>query len=241
MYKDKKIGIVIPAYNEENLIGETLENMPEYADKIYVIDDGSSDRTGQIIESKVNDQIKLISHAVNMGPGRALIDGYKCALEDEMDIVVKMDGDGQMSPDYLPSLLEPILEGKADYSKGNRLSHLSHRQGMSNWRFFGNWILTFLTRIATGYWNISDPQNGYTAITRQTLIQIDLDTIYGYYGYLNDILVRLKVANCQVVDVPMQAYYGNEKSKIKYRKYIPKVSLLLLRSLFWRLKVNLRK
>jgi len=241
MYQGHKLAVVIPAYNEESLISETVKRMPDYADKIYVINDGSTDNTRQIIESLVDGRITLINHEFNQGPGYALVSGYKHALEDKMDIVVKMDGDGQMGVQYLPDLLAPIIDNKADYTKGNRPSKLSHRKGMSNWRYFGNWLLTLLTRIASGYWHISDPQNGYTAITRRALGQIMIDNIYGYYGYLNDILVRLKVSGCRVIDVPMQAYYGKEKSKIRYGKYIPKVSFLLLRRYIWRLKVKFFK
>ncbi|MHB8104698.1 MAG: glycosyltransferase family 2 protein [Dehalococcoidales bacterium] len=239
MYKNNKIGVVVAAYNEEMLIAETLKGMPLEADRIYVIDDASTDATRQMVESYVNGRVCLQSHAYNQGVGATITTGYKKALEEGMDIVVVMAGDNQMDGKYLPQLLAPILSGKADYTKGNRLSRLIHRGGMSNWRFFGNWLLTLLTKVASGYWHIRDSQNGYTAITRECLSRIDLDKLYPRYGYCNDILVKLNVISCRVSDVPMPARYGTERSKIRYRKYILKVSWLLLKSFLWRLKQNI--
>jgi glycosyltransferase involved in cell wall biosynthesis len=236
MYKGKKLAIVVPAYNEENLIEETIKSLPDYADLIYVVDDGSKDRTRDIVMPYVNGTIKLLGDTMNRGVGAAIVAGYKRALEDGMDIAVVMAGDNQMDKNHLPDLLEPVISGKADYSKGNRLSKYVHRKGMSNWRFFGNWLLTLLTKIASGYWHIGDPQNGYTAITAEALKNIDLDKVYPRYGYPNDMLVKLNVAGCRVVDVPMPARYGKEKSKIQYKTFITKVSPLLLRGMLWRIK-----
>jgi glycosyltransferase involved in cell wall biosynthesis len=240
MYKNKKIAVVVPAYQEERLIGETLSSIPEYVDKIYAVDDGSTDRTFEIMQefAKKDSRIICIKHDKNRGPGAAIVTGYRRALQDKMDIVAVMAGDNQMDPAYLPDLLEPIIEGRADYTKGNRLLNPEYRKGMSKWRFFGNSILTFLTKIASGYWQVIDPQNGYTAISRRALERIDLDSIYPWYGYPNDILVKLNVYGFRVIDVPHPARYGREKSKIKYSRYILKVSWLLLRDFFWRLKMK---
>lgn len=166
MYRGRKIGVVVPAYNEEMLIGETLSGIPEYVDKIYVVDDGSTDRTAEIVEefAKKDNRIILIRHEKNRGVGAAIVSGYKKALEDGMDIVAVMAGDNQMDPAFLPDLLDPIVEGKADYAKGNRLLSPEYRRGMSKWRFFGNSILTLLTKIASGYWQMMDPQNGYLSL-----------------------------------------------------------------------------
>ncbi|MBA7633202.1 hypothetical protein ES703_40764 [subsurface metagenome] len=155
-----------------------------------------------------------------------------------MDVIVVMAGDNQMDPDYLPDILAPVVEGRADYSKGNRLLSPESRRGMSRWRLFGNLVLTFLNKVASGYWHVVDPQNGYTAISRRTLERIDLDSIYPWYGYPNDMLIKLNVYGFRVVDVPHPARYGNEKSKITYGKYILKVSWLLLKGFFWRLKMK---
>lgn len=238
MYQDYKIGIVVPVYNEAMLIGETLKNMPYVADRIYVVDDGSTDTTNHIIEGFNGERFCILSKSQNRGVGAAIVTGYKKALEEGIDIVVVMAGDNQMDAKHLPELLAPIIQGKADYAKGNRLSRFEHRRGMSNWRFFGNWLLTLLTKIASGYWGIRDPQNGYTAITREALKRIDLDRVYPRYGYCNDLLVKLNVAGCKVVDVPIPARYGKEKSKIKYSLYVTSVSPLLLRCFLWRLRMR---
>ena len=239
MYQGYKLGIVVPAYNEEVLIAETLKGMPPDADRIYVVDDASMDGTRQIAESFSNGQICVLGNSHNQGVGAAIVAGYKKALEENLDIVMVMAGDKQMDGKYLPELLAPIIQGKADYTKGNRLSQLEYRKGMSNWRFFGNWALTFLNKIASGYWNIRDPQNGYTAISREALKRIDLDKIYPSYGYCNDLLAKLNVAGCRVADVPIPACYGKEKSKIRYTLFITKVLSLLLRCFLWRLKARL--
>lgn len=238
MYQSKKLGVVIPAYNEGQLILETLQGMPHSADRIYVVDDGSTDATGQIARDFKDERFYIISNGQNRGVGKTITTGYKQALEDNMDIVVVMAGDNQMDPTRLAELLDPIIKGEADYAKGNRLSRYEHRVGMSKWRFFGNWLLTILTKIASGYWKMQDSQNGYTAITREALTRIDLNQAYPGYGYCNDLLVKLNVAGLRVIDVPMPARYGREKSKIRYRRYLIKVSLLLLRIFLWRLRMK---
>jgi len=238
-YKDKKIGIVVPAYNEEKLIGRTLSTIPDYVDKVYVVDDCSTDRTSEIAKEFARDpKFVCIRHEVNKGVGAGIISGYKKAIKDEMDIVAVMAGDNQMDPEQLPGLFDPIVNGRADYTKGNRLLSSEYRRGMSKWRTLGNSMLTFLTKVGSGYWHITDPQNGYTAISIKALKMVDPDTIYPWYGYCNDLLVRLNVYSLRVQDVIMPARYGEEKSKIRYGKYIPKVAWLLLKDFFWRLKMK---
>jgi glycosyltransferase involved in cell wall biosynthesis len=240
VYLGKKISVVIPAYNEEKLIGPTLESIPEYVDKIYAIDDGSIDMTFDIIQeiSKKQPNVIPLKHEKNGGVGAATISGYKQSLEDQMDITVVMGGDNQMDSKYIPDLIKPIIEGRADYTKGNRLLTKGYTKGMSDLRLFGNSILTLLTKVSSGYWNIMDPQNGYTAVSREVLEAIDLDSIYTKYGYCNDILVKLNVFGFRVLDISIPARYGNEKSKIRYRNYILKVSWLLMNNFFWRLKTK---
>ncbi|HHV23815.1 MAG TPA: glycosyltransferase [Methanosarcina sp.] len=233
-----RIGVVVPAYNEELLICETLRGIPEYVDRIYVIDDGSADRTGEIVQKFGDPRIVYLCHEVNKGVGAGIIDGYKLALKDEMDIVAVMAGDNQMDPVQLPRLIFPIIEGKADYTKGNRLLTDDFMTGMSRWRSFGNLLLSFITKIGSGYWQIMDPQNGYTAISRQALEVIDLDSIYPYYGYCNDLLIKLNAFGMRVLDVVMPARYGREKSKIRYGKYIRKVGPMIFRGFLWRLRVK---
>ena len=236
----KKIGVVVPAYNEEDLLQRTVEGIPEFVDRTYIIDDGSTDATPQIIKalSRSRSLIYSLRHEQRRGPGAALASGYKKALEEGMDIVVVMAGDDQMDPAQLPNLLAPIIDENVDYAKGNRMSMRKHLQGMTSWRRLGNWLLRWLTRIASGNYKIMDPQNGYTAITKKALKQINVDSIYPYYGCPNDILVKLSVAGARICEVPMPARYQGEKSKIKYSKYIPKVSMLLLSDFLWRLWVK---
>lgn len=167
MYKGKSIGVVIPAFNESRLVGKTLDSVPSYVDRIYAVDDASTDATQSIMSehSKRDPRIRLLSREVNGGVGAAVVLGYKKALNDGIDISAVMAGDGQMDPQFLLTLLNPIIEGKAEYTKGDRLFGSSHKGQMSSWRYFGNVVLSYLNKIASGYWNIDDPQNGYVAIT----------------------------------------------------------------------------
>jgi glycosyltransferase involved in cell wall biosynthesis len=240
IYRDKKIGVIVPAYNEELLIGDTLSSLPDFIDKVYVIDDCSTDRTADIAKGfeKKDKRINFIRHENNKGVGAAITTGYKRALQDEVDIAAVMAGDNQMDPNILSSFLDPIIDGRADYTKGNRLLSSEHRTGMSKWRLLGNSILTFLTKIASGYWQVMDPQNGYTAISSQALRVISLDEIYPRYGYCNNMLAKMNIHNFKIINVPHIARYGREKSKIRYGDYILKVSHLLMMDFLWRLKVK---
>ncbi len=237
MYRGKRIAVVVPAYNEELLVRSTLEGIPAFVDRIYAINDGSADSTYDVIvqRSKEDERVVPIDHKVNRGVGAALITGYKRSMKDGMDITAVMAGDDQMDPRYLPALLDPIVEGRADYSKGNRLVDADYVKGMSTWRLLGNTILTILTKFSSGYYNIGDPQNGYTAMNNEVFKTIDPDSIFPWYGYCNDILMRLKVHGFRVVDVPIPARYGKERSKIPYPRYIARLSRLLLVNFFLRL------
>ena len=240
MYREHRIAVVVPAYNEELLIGSTLDTMPAFIDRIYVVDDGSMDETaGRIVEQAARDpRIVPTRHETNRGVGAAIVTGYTAALADGLDIVAVMAGDNQMDPAFLPKLLDPIVDGKADYTVGNRLINPEFRRGMSRWRFAGNAALTLLTKIASGYWQLVDPQNGYTAISRRALETIPLDAIYPRYGYCNAILVRLNVYGFRVMNIPHPARYGLERSSIKYSSYILRLSGLLLKDFLWRLKTK---
>ena len=236
MYRGRRIGIVVPAYNEERLITKVIETMPVYVDRIYVVDDCSTDKTYQAAARFYKKPfLKLNRHTTNQGVGAAIVTGYKQALKDKMDIIAVMAGDNQMDPKRLSRLLDPIVEDTADYCKGDRLSRPELTIGMSRWRKFGNRILTRLTRISSGYWKVQDPQNGYTAISWKALSRLDLDKIYPRYGYCNDILAKLNVWDARVKDVQIPARYDQEKSKIKYGNYMRKVSVLLLKNFFWRI------
>ncbi|UUX91814.1 glycosyltransferase family 2 protein [Methanoplanus endosymbiosus] len=238
MYKERKIGVVVPAYNEELLIGPTLETMPEFVDRIYVVDDCSTDNTAECIDESAQKDSRILNirHETNSGVGASIITGYKAALADDMDIIAVMAGDNQMDPTFLPELLNPIVTERADYTVGNRLINEKFRANMSRWRFAGNATLTLLTKIASGYWQMMDPQNGYTAISKRALETIPLSQIYTRYGYCNDLLIKLNVFGFRVINVPHPARYGLEKSGIKYSSYIVKVSWLLFSGFLWRMK-----
>jgi glycosyltransferase involved in cell wall biosynthesis len=233
-----RIGVVVPAYNEEALIGQTIRGIPPYVSKIYVVDDCSTDRTADFIKDMADPRVVSIRHEANKGVGGAIVTGYKKALEDEMDVVAVMAGDNQMDPGQLPRLLMPVIEGKADYTKGNRLITRDLRKGMSAWRSLGNFLLTMITKIGSGYWHITDPQNGYTAISRRALESLDLDSVYTYYGYCNDLLIKLNAFGLRAMDVVMPARYGTEKSHIKYSRFIMKVAPMIFRGFIWRLKTK---
>lgn len=240
MYKGKRVSVVVPALNEEKLIGLTLGTMPDYLDYIIVVNDGSVDSTKSIVEQYMGDdpRIILINHTTNGGVGAAIISGYRKSIELGVDAVAVMAGDYQMDPVYLPRLLDPVIEGRVDYAKGNRLLSEEYRRGMSRWRYLGNSILTLLTKIASGYWQIMDPQNGYTVISRDALEAVNWDQVFTYYGYCNDILIKLNIQGFKILDVPIPAKYGDESSKIKYISYILRVSRMLFSGFFYRLKMK---
>jgi glycosyltransferase involved in cell wall biosynthesis len=234
------IAVVVPAYNEELLIADTLSSIPSFVDRIYAVNDASWDKTQELIEEISRKDLRVIPirHEKNLGVGAAIVSGYKQSLNDGISIVVVMAGDNQMDPALMGSFIDPIIENKADYTKGNRLLSPEYRRGMSTWRFFGNTVLTFMTKFSSGYWKLMDPQNGYTAISRRALERLNLDTIYPRYGYCNDLLVKLNVFGFRVMDVEMPSRYGRETSKIKYGSYIGKVSWLLFSDFFYRLRMK---
>lgn len=243
MYKNKKIGVVVPAYNEENYIAKVIDNIPNFVDKIYVVNDASTDTTLEIImdKTKTNKKVVPINRDRNGGVGAAILTGHRRGLLDDMDVLAVMAGDDQMAPSVLCDIIEPLVQGKADYVKGNRLSSRENRQEMPGWRLFGNSLLTFLTRIASGYWDISDPQDGYTAISVVTLQKLDLSIIDTGFAFENDILVKLNVLGARVVDVNHPAIYRGQRSKINYSKFIFATSSILVKDCFWRLFVKYLK
>ena len=239
MYRDKTISVVVPAHNEEKLIGNVLKTIPAFVDHIVVVDDASSDRTGEIVKSKQegDPRITYVRHPENTGVGGAIATGYKWARDKGIDISVVMAGDAQMDPRDLPSLLNPIADGEVDYAKGNRLFTGKAWRVIPKSRYFGNAILSFLTKIASGYWHIADSQSGYGAIALQVLKAIDLEGIYKRYGMPNDLLVKLNIYHFRVRDVPINPIYGiGEKSGLKIYKVVFTLSFLLLKLFFWRLK-----
>lgn len=236
MYKGKRIGVVVPAYNEEELILEMLEGIPIYVDKIFVINDCSSDSTLKIIQKRntIDQRIIIINHIKNKGLGQSLIDGYIASKNTDLEITAVMAGDNQMHPDDLPKLLDKIIDEEYDYVKGNRLLH-QNIGSMPKYRFFGNSILTVLTKFATGYYFSMDPQCGYTAIKNSALKKIPIEKMTRGYGYNADILCMLNIQQFKVSDVEVRPIYDREKSKIKLWKYIPKTSWILTKLFFKRL------
>ncbi|WP_297477067.1 glycosyltransferase family 2 protein [Thermococcus sp.] len=240
MYKGKKIGISIPAYNEEKLIGKTIKEIPDFVDRIYVVDDASIDGTSKKVEEimKTDKRVQIIKHKENQGVGGAIISGWKRGLNEEMDILVVMAGDNQMDPAYLPDLLNPIVEGRADFSKGTRFFG-NYWKEMPKVRVFGTLLLNILNKIASGYWNVNDPQNGYVAISTDALKKIDLDTLYRGYAFENDVLVKANVAGLRVVNVPVRIRYKiGETSKLKILQFATSTSKFLLKSFLWRVWVK---
>ena len=229
----------MPAYNEEKLIGRVLKTIPPFIDHIVVVDDASLDQTGEVVKAQQQEDPRIIytRHTRNEGVGGAIVTGYKWARDNEVFISVVMAGDAQMDPKDLPKLLDPLVGGEVDYSKGNRLFTGKAWRVIPKARYLGNAVLSFLTKIASGYWHVADSQSGYGAVTLEVLKTIDLDSIYRRYGMPNDFLVRLNVYHFRVRDVSVNPIYGiGEHSGIKIYKVLFTLPFLLLKLFLWRLK-----
>lgn len=286
MLNDKTIAVVVPCYNEEKQIGMVIETMPDFVDKIIIVNDKSKDKTEEVIKSYIkseynykselignsnhitknifnraevvlaeyekseiayftesevanksnNDRIILINHLQNGGVGAAIATGYKWAKDNNIDCTAVMAGDGQMDPDELLSICSPVVYENIDYVKGNRLIHRSALLVIPKVRYLGNSVLSILTKIASGYWHVSDTQTGYTALSKKGLRSIRLHDIYKSYGMPNDMLVKLNIAMCTLKEVEIKPVYNvGEQSKMKISKVIPTISMLLIKSFFKRL------
>jgi glycosyltransferase involved in cell wall biosynthesis len=239
MYKNRLIAAVIPSNNEEALIGTVIDTMPAFVDYIVVVDDCSSDETIQRVHNYIKSQphrIILLQHETNQGVGGSIATGYCWCRDQKIDIAVVMAGDGQMDPKDLPALLEPIVSGKADYAKGNRLFTGDAWNQIPRVRYLGNAAMSLLTKIASGYWKVADSQCGYTAINLVGLNLIDWEQMYKRYGQPNDLLVRLNIFNMRVVDVPVRPVYRDfDKSGIKPLRMIPRFSLFLFKLFIYRM------
>lgn len=219
--EQKKIAVVIPSYKVKNFILPVIAGIGAEVSKIYVIDDECPEETGKWVAAKVNDpRVVVLYNSENLGVGGATMVGYQRALEDGMDIVVKLDGDGQMDPALLPNFVKPILAGKADYVKGNRFFHLHSLSKMPLSRIIGNAVLSFVTKMSSGYWNIFDPTNGYTAIHRIALQQLPMPEISKRFFFESDILYHLNLIKAVVSDVQMKAIYGTETSNLEFARNI---------------------
>ncbi len=287
MLNQKTIAVVIPAFNEEDQIGMVLESMPDFVDRVVVVDDCSPDQTSRIVQSFIDrdgsghrmkaigprpvvksfyneaelvlqeyekkeiesfvpseiwnrepedHRIILIRHLKNGGVGAAISRGYKWCKDNFIDCTAVMAGDGQMDPGELEGICKPVVEDDIDYVKGNRLIHRSAKLVIPRTRYFGNSILSILTKLASGYWRVSDTQTGYTAISLNALRKIDLAGIYRTYGMPNDMLVKLNMARCTLQEVEIKPVYRiGEQSKMKIMKVIPRVSWLLFKAFFRRI------
>ena len=231
------MAVVVPAHNEENLIRETLAGIPEFVDRIYVVDDHSSDGTAAAVRDLNYERVELIEHERNEGVGAAILSGYRRALEDRIDVTAVMAADAQMDPADLEMLARPVARDEVDYAKTNRLFTGQAWEVIPRYRYLGNAILSLLTKIASGYWHVADSQSGYTAISLRYLELLDLDRIYRRYGFPNDMLVHLNVWNARVRDFPSRPIYGvGERSGLRLRKVVPRISWLLFKGFFWRMR-----
>lgn len=234
MYKDRRVTTVIPAHNEAGHIGQVILTMPAFVDHIIVIDDCSKDATSKIALDCGDLRVQILGTENNRGVGGATILGYQKSLDMGSDIIVKMDGDGQMDPEYLSSLLDAIIDHEYDYAKGNRFLTGESLNFMPRHRLIGNIVLTFMTKLASGYWHIFDPQNGYTAIKAEALRALDLQLIHQRFFFENDMLIHLNFLGRRVKDVAIPARYGEEKSDLNPFKIGVTFPVLLLRRFFYR-------
>jgi glycosyltransferase involved in cell wall biosynthesis len=236
MLEGKRVAVVVPAYDEEALVGETVRGVPEFVDVVYVVDDASRDATGDRAREVGDSRVEVVRHESNQGVGAAILTGYRRSLEDGVDVACVMAADNQMDPAELRALVEPVARGEVDYAKANRLVSGEAWKIIPHTRYLGNAVLSLLTKIASGYWHVADSQAGYTAISRGALERLDLDGIYPRYGFPNDMLVHLNLQNARVRDVPSRPiYHENGQSGIRLRSVIPRISWLLFKAFWWRL------
>jgi glycosyltransferase involved in cell wall biosynthesis len=237
MLEGRSVAVVVPAYREEELIGVTLEGIPGFVDRVYVVDDASPDGTADRAKASGDARVAVVVHERNRGVGAAIVTGYHRALADGIDVACVMAGDNQMDPADLERLVRPVALGEVDYAKANRLFTGEAWRVIPRHRYVGNAILSLLTKIASGYWHVADSQSGYTAISHSMLEQLDLDRVYPRYGFPNDMLVHLNVWNARVRDVPARPVYGvGERSGLKIRRVVPRISWLLFKGFLWRLR-----
>jgi glycosyltransferase involved in cell wall biosynthesis len=236
MLDGRRVAVVVPAHDEERLVGETLRGMPEFVDRVYVVDDASRDATAERAREVADARVEVITHERNLGVGAAILSGYRRALEEGVEVTCVMAADNQMDPVELPDIAGPVARGEVEYAKANRLVSGEAWKVIPRTRYLGNAVLSLLTKIASGYWHVADSQAGYTAISRDALRRLDLDRVYRGYGFPNDLLVHLNVQNARVRDVPSRPIYDvGEQSGIRLRRVVPRISWLLLKGFWWRM------
>ena len=234
-----RIAVVIPCYRVSGQILGVITGIPEWISGIYVVDDACPEKTATVVADRCRDpRVRLLRHAVNQGVGGATCTGYAAALADGFEIVVKMDGDDQMDPSCLQRLVHPIIDGQADFAKGNRFYDLRALRSMPLLRRIGNLGLTLLTKIASGFWHIADPTNGYTAIHHSALRLLNLDRVSRRYFFESSMLINLNIIRAVAVDVPIPARYGAEVSSLNIWRALfgfpPRLLRGFLQRLFWR-------
>ena len=217
-----RIAVAIPCYKVTRHVLEVIQAIGPEVEAIYTVDDACPDGSGRFIEDHNRDpRVRVLFNPENRGVGGAIVTAYQAAMADRMDIVVKIDGDGQMNPALLPSFVRPLLQGRADYTKGNRFFRPESVQGMPPVRLFGNAMLSFLTKLSCGYWNVMDPTNGYTAVRTSVLAELPLDKLEQRYFFETDMLFRLNTVRAVVKDIPMDSVYANEESNLKVGRVLP--------------------
>ncbi len=236
MLEGKRVAVVVPAFDEERLVGETIRGIPVFVDRILVVDDASRDGTARAAEEVGDARVELLRRERNGGVGAAIAAGYRRALEEEIDVTCVMAADNQMDPSELRSLVEPVARGEVEYAKANRLVSGEAWNVIPHTRYLGNAVLSLLTKIASGYWHVADSQAGYTALSLDALRRLDLDALYPRYGFPNDVLVHLNVQNARVRDIPSRPIYDvGEQSGIRLRSVVPRISWLLFKAFWWRM------
>lgn len=217
-----RIAVVIPCFRVSRQVADVIARIGPECSVIYAVDDGCPEQSGNTVEERCLDpRVRVLRHDVNQGVGGAMITGFRAALADGYDIVVKVDGDGQIDPALIPNLVTPIANGVADYVKGNRFFNISDVHAMPITRILGNLALSFLTKLSSGYWSLFDPNNGFVAIDARVLAHLPLDKISKRYFFESDMLFRLNTLRARVIDMPMKAVYGDEVSGLAPTKMIP--------------------
>jgi len=235
-----RLAVIIPCYKVENQIARVIGLIPDWVACIIVVNDASPDRTGEVLAKLALQEPRLhvLTHTQNQGVGGAVVTGFRKALELSVDFVVKIDGDGQMDPAQMPGLLVPLLDGSADYAKGNRFRSVTDIQEMPLTRRLGNVALTFLNKFASGYWHVFDPQNGYVAIPKEWLQRLSLEYLDKRFFFENSLLVGLNIAGARVADVPMRAIYGDEKSNVRIPRILGRFPIRLFRAAIHRILIK---
>lgn len=233
MFNNQKIAVIIPTYKAENHLRQVIEGLPQIIDHIIVVNDKCPQGSGNIaVELQTGDpRIIVLFHEINQGVGGSMITGYRKAIELGCDVMVKMDSDDQMDPAFIPELIKPIVENKAGYAKGNRFVDFKALRSMPGFRLFGNSALSFFVKACSGYWNLMDPTNGFTAISQESLLKLNLDKISKRYFFESDMLIHLNIQNTVIKDVPIPARYGSEESSLSIRNTMTRFPFLLIKGL----------